>query len=105
MPLADTVKPISFVMAHAAERLQQMAETGQPVIITQNGEAKAVLQDIHEYEAAQLTLALLKMLALSKKDAEEGRTRPAASPFLPSARPSPPAGHDPQRHPDRVRRA
>lgn len=81
MPLADTVKPISFVKAHAAELLQQVAETGQPVIITQNGEAKAVLQDIHEYESTQQTLALLKMLALSKKDAEEGRTRPAAESF------------------------
>jgi prevent-host-death family protein len=81
MKLADTVKPISFVKAHAAELIQQMGETGQPVIITQNGEAKAVLQSIHEYEATQQTLALLKMLALGKKDVEEGRTRPVSDSF------------------------
>lgn len=81
MKLADTVKPISFVKAHAAELLQQMEETGQPIIITQNGEAKAVLQNIHEYEATQQTLALLKMLSLSKKDVEEGRTRPVSDAF------------------------
>jgi prevent-host-death family protein len=81
MKLADTVKPISFVKAHAAELIQQMGETGQPVIITQNGEAKAVLQSIHEYEATQQTLALLKMLALSKKDVEEGRIKTAPEAF------------------------
>lgn len=81
MPLADTIKPISYVKAHAAELLQQMEETGQPVIITQNGEAKAVLLGIHEYEATQQTLALLKMLALSRKDAEKGRIKPAAEAF------------------------
>jgi prevent-host-death family protein len=81
MKLADAVKPISFVKAHAAELIQQMGKTGQPVIITQNGEATAVLQNIHDYEATQQTLALLKILALSRKDLEQGHTQPAPEAF------------------------
>lgn len=81
MKLADAVKPISFVKAHAAELLLEMEKTGQPIIITQNGEAKAVLQNIHDYENTQQTLALLKILALSRKDLEQGRTKPAVEAF------------------------
>jgi prevent-host-death family protein len=81
MKLAEAVKPISFVKAHAAELLQEMEKTSQPIIITQNGEAKAVLQNIHDYEATQQTMALLKILALSRKDLDEGRTQPAPESF------------------------
>jgi len=81
MKLADAVKPISFVKAHATEILQQIEETGQPVIVTQNGKAKAVLQNIHDYEATQQTLALLKILALSRKDMEQGRIQPVPETF------------------------
>lgn len=81
MKLANAVKPISFVKAHAAELLLEMEKTGQPIIITQNGEAKAVLQNIHDYENTQQTLALLKILALSRKDLEQGRTKSAPEAF------------------------
>ncbi|NJD61755.1 MAG: type II toxin-antitoxin system Phd/YefM family antitoxin [Deltaproteobacteria bacterium] len=81
MPLQDAVKPISYVKAHAAELLREVAENRQIVIITQNGEAKAVLQDIGEYERIQESLALLKILALSRKDLEAGRVRTAAKAF------------------------
>jgi prevent-host-death family protein len=70
-------KPISYVKAHAAEILVDLAETRQPMIITQNGEAKAVLQDLASYEETQETLALLKILALGNQDIEAGRTKPA----------------------------
>jgi PHD/YefM family antitoxin component YafN of YafNO toxin-antitoxin module len=48
------------------------------MIITQNGEAKAVIQDVASYEETQETLALLKLLALGNQDVEAGRTRPLA---------------------------
>jgi prevent-host-death family protein len=76
MGLASQIKPISYLKANAAEVLEQLAETHEPMIITQNGEAKAVIQDIVSYEKTQETLALLKLLALGQKDVEAGRTAP-----------------------------
>ncbi len=77
MLLQESVKPISYVKAHAADIIRALAETRTPIIITQNGEAKAVLQDIASYEEIQESLALLKILALSRKDVEAGRLEPA----------------------------
>ncbi len=77
MSLADQIKPISYLKANAAEILNKLAENGEPMIITQNGEAKAVLQDIVSYEETQETLALLKVLALGDRQIVEGRVKPA----------------------------
>ncbi|MBS0556375.1 MAG: type II toxin-antitoxin system Phd/YefM family antitoxin [Proteobacteria bacterium] len=77
MGLASSIKPISYVKANAAELLEKIAASGEPLIITQNGEAKAVLQDIASYEKAQETLALLKLLAMSDEDIAAGRCKPA----------------------------
>ena len=63
MRYSTQVKPISYLKANAAEVLTQLAEEREPLVITQNGEAKAVLQDVGSYEATQETLALLKLLA------------------------------------------
>jgi len=76
MSLAKSIKPISYFKANAAEVLDQIAISGEPMIITQNGEAKAVVQDIVSYERTQETLAMLKLLALSEKDIAAGRTKP-----------------------------
>lgn len=62
MRYSTQVKPISYLKANAAEVLSQLAEKREPVVITQNGEAKAVLQDVATYEETQETLALLKIL-------------------------------------------
>lgn len=78
MRYSSQVKPISYLKANAAEVLLQLAEQRQPMVITQNGEAKAVLQDVASYEETQETLALLKMLALGNQDIEAGKTRPLA---------------------------
>ena len=78
MRYSSQVKPISYLKANAAEVLLLLAEQRQPMIITQNGEAKAVLQDVASYEETQETLALLKMLALGNQDIEAGKTRPLA---------------------------
>ena len=78
MRYSSQVKPISYLKANAAEVLLLLAEQRQLMIITQNGEAKAVLQDVASYEETQETLALLKMLALGNQDIEAGKTRPLA---------------------------
>ena len=57
------IKPISYFKANAAEIIRTIAEDPEPFVITQNGEAKAVLIDYERYEQEQETLALLKILA------------------------------------------
>ena len=68
------VRPISYVKANAADLIRELKENGEPLVITQNGEATAVMQDVASYEATQETLALLKILALGRRQVEEGRT-------------------------------
>ena len=77
MKLSDRIKPISYLKAHAAEIVRTLNEHQEPLVITQNGEAKVVLQDIASYEQAQETMALLKILALGNRQIEEGTVRPA----------------------------
>lgn len=74
MHYSTQVKPITHLKAHAAEVLLQIAERREPMVITQNGEAKAVLQDVASYEETQETLALLKLLAIGNRQVEEGKT-------------------------------
>jgi prevent-host-death family protein len=78
MPLSRQIKPISYLKAHASEIVRDIGKKQEPMIITQNGEAKAVLQDIESYEQTQETLALLKILALGTRQIEEGKVQPAA---------------------------
>ena len=77
MRYSTQVKPITYLKANAAEILAKLAEDRRPLLITQNGEARAVLQDVESYEQQQETLALLKILALGALDAEAGRTKSA----------------------------
>ncbi|MBJ7467517.1 MAG: type II toxin-antitoxin system Phd/YefM family antitoxin [Rhodoferax sp.] len=78
MHFSTQVKPISYLKANAAEVLAQLTANREPLLITQNGEAKAVLQDVASYEQAQETLALLKVLALGNQDLAAGRVKPVA---------------------------
>jgi prevent-host-death family protein len=73
MKYSTHVKPISYLKANAAGIVRQLAEQRSPLVITQNGEAKAVLQDVASYEETQETMALLKILALGNRQIEEGR--------------------------------
>ena len=75
------IKPISYFKANAAEIIRTLAEEPEPYVITQNGEAKAVLVDFQRYEQQQETLALLKILALGEQQVREGRTKPASEVF------------------------
>lgn len=78
MKLAPNVKPVGYLKENADEIVRTLSERGGPLIITRDGEAKAVVQDIEEFERTQETLALLKILSLGRKQIEEGRVRPAA---------------------------
>lgn len=81
MLLQEAIKPISYVKAHAADIIRDVTESRTPIIITQNGEATAVLQDIASYEEIQESLAFLKILAINRKDIEEGRVAPVEQVF------------------------
>ena len=78
MHYPSRIKPVSYFKANAAEVLAQLGEKREALIITQNGEAKAVLQDVASFEQTQETLALLKLLALGQQDVEAGRVKPLA---------------------------
>jgi prevent-host-death family protein len=82
MKLSEQVKPMSYLKAHAPEIIRTLGDNRQPVVITLRGEAKAVLQDLAQYEETQETLALLKVLALTNKQVEEGKARPVAEAFV-----------------------
>jgi prevent-host-death family protein len=75
---SNRIRSISYLKANAAEVVRDLAEVREPLVITQNGEAKAVLQDVASYEAMQEALALLKILALGTRQVEAGKVVPAA---------------------------
>ena len=76
MKLSESIKPISFLKTNTADVIREVNENRETIIITQNGEARAVVQDIATYEQTKETMALLKLLAQGKRDIEDGRSRP-----------------------------
>jgi prevent-host-death family protein len=81
MKLSTHVKPISYLKSHAAEIVKDLADSQEPMLITQNGEAKLVVMDVHSFERQEETLALLKILAMGNRDIEQGRFRDAEEIF------------------------
>ena len=77
MKLEDRVRSISYLKAHAAELVRQATQSQEPVVITQNGEARAVLLDVASYDQLQETVALIKLLSLADRQVEEGMLEPA----------------------------
>jgi len=77
MKPSERIKPVSYVQSHVTEIVGSLPETGEPLVITQDGEAKAVLLDYDSYERSRETLALLKILALGNKQIDEGKVVPA----------------------------
>lgn len=76
MKLSTAVKPISYLKAHASELIRDITNTRQTLVVTHNGEAKVVVQDIRSYERMQETLALLKILTRSKQNIRRGKAKP-----------------------------
>ena len=81
MPLTKSIQPISYLKSHASELVDQLAEDGEPLIVTRNGKAKLVVQDIASYERGQETLALLKLVALGRRAIADGQTVSAGIAF------------------------
>ncbi len=75
MNITNDIKPITYLKSHAAEVLRQINETHRPIIITQNGEPKAVLQDPESYENMRNAIGILKLLSQGEEDLKNGNTR------------------------------
>ena len=71
MQLQNDIKPITYLKSRASDILKQINETHRPMIITQNGEAKAVIQDPQSYENMKNTISLLKLLSFSEEDIQK----------------------------------
>ncbi|HDQ14881.1 MAG TPA: type II toxin-antitoxin system Phd/YefM family antitoxin [Sediminispirochaeta sp.] len=71
MDIKDDIKPISYIKSHAADMLKRVNETQHPMIITQNGEAKAVLLDPMTYQSMLNSIGILKVLSQSENDIEK----------------------------------
>lgn len=81
MKYSTQVKPISYLKSHAAEIVTTLSQTREPMLITQNGEAKLIVMDVESYEEQEQAMALLQLLAHGRKEIEEGRITPAADVF------------------------
>ncbi|OJW46146.1 type II toxin-antitoxin system Phd/YefM family antitoxin [Thiobacillus sp. 65-1402] len=81
MKFSTQVKPISYLKSHAAEIIRDITESREPMLITQNGEARLVVMDVRSYEEQEETLALLKLLALGNREIEQGHFRTADEAF------------------------
>lgn len=81
MKFSSQVKPISYLKSHAAEIAKGLAESRQPLLVTQNGEARLVVMDVKSYEEQEELLAMLKILALGQREIEQGRFRDAEAVF------------------------
>jgi prevent-host-death family protein len=75
MNISSDIKPISFLKSHAADILKQINTTHRPVIITQNGEPRAVLQDPESYDNMRKAIGLLKLISLGEEDVKQGNIK------------------------------
>ena len=73
MKYSTNIKPISYLASHIAEVVRNLENDRTPLIITQNGEAKMIIEDVRSYEQKEEQLALLKILVMGKKDAQAGK--------------------------------
>ena len=81
MNISRDIKPVSYLKAKAADLLKQVNETRRPVIITQNGEPRAVLQDPESYENMRNAIGILKILSISEEEAKKGEVVPSDAVF------------------------
>ena len=79
--LKENIKPISYIKTNAAEMMKFVNERKSPIIITQNGEARAVLVDIESYQKTQDSFALLNLIKIAEKDIKNGKSRKAGDVF------------------------
>ncbi len=75
MNISTDIRPVSYFKSRAADMLKQVNETHRPIIITQNGEPKAVLQDPESYENMRNAIGLLKLMAQGEEDIQKGKLK------------------------------
>ena len=75
MNISKDIKPITYLKSRAADLLKQINETHRPVVITQNGEPKAVLQDPESYENMRNAISILKLISLGEEDIKGGKSK------------------------------
>jgi len=81
MNITNDIKPVTYLKSRTADLLKQINDTHRPVIITQNGEPRAVLQDPESYENMRNAIGILKILSQGESDVRDGHTRPQADVF------------------------
>jgi len=79
--LKENIKPISYIKTNAAKMMKYVNEQKSPIIVTQNGEAKAVLIDIESYQKTQDTFALLNLIKIAENDIKNGKIKKADDVF------------------------
>jgi PHD/YefM family antitoxin component YafN of YafNO toxin-antitoxin module len=81
MRLHESVRPISYLKSHASELIRDISKNKQTLLITHNGTAKVIIQDVAVYEQTKESLALLKILSQSVKSKNEGKHKPVHQAF------------------------
>ncbi|MCB2182664.1 MAG: type II toxin-antitoxin system Phd/YefM family antitoxin [Desulfobulbaceae bacterium] len=81
MNISSDIKPVSFLKSHAAEILKQINDTHRPIVITQNGEPKGVLQDPESYDNMRKAIGLLKLISQGEEDIKQGNTKTQSKVF------------------------
>jgi len=75
MKISTDIKPVTYLKSRAADMLKQVNETHRPIVITQNGEPRAVLQDPESYENMRKTIGMLKLISLGEEDIRNGKSK------------------------------
>ncbi len=75
MNISSDIKPVSFLKSHTADILKQVNNTHRPIVITQNGEPKAVIQDPVSYDNMRKAIGLLKLISQGEEDIKQGNTK------------------------------
>lgn len=75
MNISSDIKPVSFLKSHAADILKQINDTHRPIVITQNGEPRGVLQDPESYDNMRKAIGLLKLISQGEEDIKQGKTK------------------------------
>lgn len=75
MNISSDIKPVSFLKSHAADILKQINETHRPIVITQNGEPRGVIQDPESYDNMRKAIGLLKLISQGEEDIKQGNTK------------------------------
>ena len=81
MNISSDIKPVSFLKSHAAEILKQINETHRPIVITQNGEPRGVLQDPESYDNMRKAIGLLKLISQGEEDIKQGNIKAQSKVF------------------------